>query len=174
MKWESHGSAFSHSSSSAGPGGKSEQYRLVLTYDNQLGPPSHDWPTDIWHLYETLPHPALIHPSNNMPSPWSPALIRVWRGSSKGPPCWRLRKNSRMRQECLLLFQEFYLRSRRQQWPLSCSADRLRCEDLPVAQEEIGKAAISETPSRVLLTKIRFLVSSSLLMQQFLLSCHAY
>lgn len=57
---------------------------------------------------------------------------------------------------------------------MASSTDKLHCEDLPTAQEKIMKAALSGTPSRVLITQTQFLVSSSLLMQQFFLSCHAY
>lgn len=73
-----------------------------------------------------------------------------------------------------MLFWESSPRGGRQQWPLSSSTDTLHCEDLPAAQEKIGKAAVSGTPSRVLVTQTQFLVSNSLLMQQFFLSRHAY
>lgn len=52
--------------------------------------------------------------------------------------------------------------------------DKHHCEDLPTAQEKIGKAAVSGIPSRVLITQTQFLVSNSLLRQQSFLSCHAY
>lgn len=79
--------------------------------------------------------------------------------------------NRGIRHECILLFQKACLKSHRQQWLLSSSADRLSCEGLPATQEEIRNASISETHSRVLLIQIQFLVSCSLLKQIFLLLC---
>lgn len=79
--------------------------------------------------------------------------------------------NRGIRHECILLFQKACLKSQRQQWLLSSSADRLSCEGLPATQEEIRNASISETHSRVLLIQIQFLVSCSLLKQIFLLLC---
>lgn len=74
--------------SSSGPGNKSEQSRLVLTCDNQLGPPRDHWPAEIWHLYETFPHPSLTHPPN-VPSPWSLTLVKIcWQCSNVCKEPW--------------------------------------------------------------------------------------